>query len=92
VNGSAPSLNQNREFGLFFSHPARVRAFSEFIARDFSDPTAQPWRDSLRCHAVGYQSSQATRSDSGEYSTFIESLKAKQSSKAVDFDGEDDDS
>jgi phosphatidylserine/phosphatidylglycerophosphate/cardiolipin synthase-like enzyme len=92
VNGSAPSLNQNREFGLFFSHPARVRAFSEFIARDFSDPTAQPWRDSLRCHAVGYQSSQATRSDSGEYSTFIESLKAKQSGKVGDSDGEDDDS
>lgn len=89
VNGSTTSINQNREFGLFFSHPMRVRAFSEFIARDFSDPTAQPWRDSLRCHAVGYQSPQATPMDSGEYSAFIESLKAKQSGNSGSADDND---
>lgn len=49
VNGSSTSLSQNREFGVFFSHPSRVRAVSEFMKQDFDHPTNQAWRDSIRC-------------------------------------------
>lgn len=51
VNGSAPSLNQNREFGIFFSNFQRVRALSEFIGDDFKDPTLLSWRESISCHS-----------------------------------------
>jgi phosphatidylserine/phosphatidylglycerophosphate/cardiolipin synthase-like enzyme len=76
VNGSSTSLNQNREFGIFFNHPARVKAFSEYLSRDFSDSTSQPWRDSLLCHHVGYQSTEVVEDKTPQYKTFIEGIRA----------------
>lgn len=63
VNGSKTSIDQNREFGLFFTHPTRVKLLSDMMSRDLVAPTAQTWRDSLNCRYVGYQSPQAAKSD-----------------------------
>lgn len=58
VNGSNGSLNQNREFGIFFNNYKRVQALSEFLTEDFKDSTLLTWRDSIACHS---QKSSRTR-------------------------------
>jgi phosphatidylserine/phosphatidylglycerophosphate/cardiolipin synthase-like enzyme len=54
VNGSATSLNENREFGVYTRNPAQVKSLSQTMRQDFSDSTSQTWRDSLKCHNVGF--------------------------------------
>lgn len=49
VNGSATSLDVNREYGLFFSNPIRVRALADYMQKDFDDPSGQTWQDSFEC-------------------------------------------
>ena len=61
VNGSETSIDQNREFGLFFSHPDRVSALSKMMAEDLEAPTAQTWRDSLACRNRGHRSADAAK-------------------------------
>lgn len=70
VNGSSQSLNQNREFGVFFANPARVRALAEVMSADFADPANQTWRDSFDCrgsrrHERGEGPANRRRSRSG---------------------------
>jgi len=47
VNGSATSLHVNREFGIFFSNPRRVTELSDFMKKDFMDPTNITWQKSV---------------------------------------------
>lgn len=77
VNGSWASLNQNREFGVFFSQPARVQALSDFMAKDFAAPTSQTWRDSLQCRKVGYASASATHANDERYSRSLQKFSQK---------------
>lgn len=50
VNFSSTSLNENREFGVFFKNPLRVAAFAQFMQADFDDPNNKTWQDSvLKC-------------------------------------------
>lgn len=64
TNFTSGSINENREFGIFFSHSERVEALSEILRADFEDASNQTWRDSLKCHYLGYQSPQALTSES----------------------------
>ncbi len=80
INGSKTSIEQNREFGLFFTHSSRVQTLSNIMSRDLEDPTAQTWRDSLNCRYVGYQSPEAAKND--PQAPRLESLKKP----PVDFD------
>lgn len=71
VNGSTTSLNENREYGIFYSQPSRVRTLSRYLADDFADSTSQTWRDSLRCRNIGYQSAEAAQKDDRGYEEFM---------------------
>lgn len=73
VNGSATSLNQNREFGIFFSHQSRVEQLGLFLDSDFQEASNETWRDSLLCHNVGYQSDSSIKSS--ENSGYSEKIK-----------------
>jgi phosphatidylserine/phosphatidylglycerophosphate/cardiolipin synthase-like enzyme len=61
VNGSSSSLNQNREFGIFFSHPSRIEQLSLFLDTDFQHSSNETWRDSLLCHNTSYLAKAAIR-------------------------------
>lgn len=88
VNGSATSIDQNREFGLFFTHPVRVEMLSTLMRRDIEEPTAQTWRDSLNCRYVGYQSPQAATSD--QQTPELKVLKATKSQGSSQRDGDEE--
>jgi phosphatidylserine/phosphatidylglycerophosphate/cardiolipin synthase-like enzyme len=47
VNGSSTSLNQNREFGIYFSQSTRVRELSRQLEDDFGNPQSISWKKSV---------------------------------------------
>jgi len=49
VNGSAESLNENREFGIFSDDTAFVNKLSSALYADFKNPSAETWQQSLTC-------------------------------------------
>ena len=49
VNGSAESLNENREFGIFSDDQTFVKHLSAVLYSDFTNPNAESWQDSLNC-------------------------------------------
>ena len=60
VNGSKSSLTQNREFGIFFHEPHRVRALANFLEQDFTNETNQTWDQSLSC-GTGIEAANAAK-------------------------------
>ena len=68
VNGSTLSLTSNREFGMFLEEPSEVQKLASFMYRDFVDPKAETWQDSLGCKhdpfpTQGNQSAEAEESE-----------------------------
>lgn len=63
VNLSSASLNQNREFGIFFNQPSRAQAFSEFLTEDFENPTNITWQKSV--HECRRRPQKGTDNDDG---------------------------
>lgn len=51
VNGSSESVEQNREFGIFFSDAADIAMLKAQIQSDHSNAGAESWSDSLKCVA-----------------------------------------
>lgn len=49
VNGSFMSMNQNREYGIFFKSPASVQHLKRILRKDHADPRGETWRESLDC-------------------------------------------
>jgi phosphatidylserine/phosphatidylglycerophosphate/cardiolipin synthase-like enzyme len=89
VNGSATSLRENREFGIFFTHPQRVKFLAGILGHDFKHEGSQAWRDSLRCRNVSYQSREATLKDDADYGHFIQEKKKKASGSSSEYENED---
>ena len=49
VNGSATSLTNNREFGIFFNTPSEVNKLANFMYQDYTNPNGETWQESLNC-------------------------------------------
>lgn len=49
INGSRTSLDENREFGVVLRDPRLAKALSLRMEMDLSHPSAQLWRESMRC-------------------------------------------
>lgn len=49
VNGSTNALERNREYGLFFSQPKRVKELETVLDQDFQAEQSETWQESLRC-------------------------------------------
>ena len=49
VNGSSTSMNQNREYGLFFKQRRNVKLLLSTMRSDHDEPGTESWDESLRC-------------------------------------------
>jgi phosphatidylserine/phosphatidylglycerophosphate/cardiolipin synthase-like enzyme len=49
VNGSFMSMNQNREFGIFFKNPFSVHRLKKILRQDHEDSRGESWQESLDC-------------------------------------------
>ncbi len=49
VNGSTTSLEQNREYGIFFNTPKDVKFLSEILASDYHHENSVSWNQQLDC-------------------------------------------
>jgi phosphatidylserine/phosphatidylglycerophosphate/cardiolipin synthase-like enzyme len=49
VNGSATSLNNNREYGIFLTDQTEVQKLQQFMDADFNNSGAETWQDSMSC-------------------------------------------
>lgn len=49
VNGSTMSLTQNREYGVFIHDSVAVEKLRASFMKDFENPNAETWQDSLNC-------------------------------------------
>ncbi len=49
TNGSSTSLDVNREYGIFFSHPARVKYLSSIMSDDMANPLGETWQEAFSC-------------------------------------------
>lgn len=51
MNGSDMSVNFNREYGIFFSHPQRVANLVSVMQADFNHPESLSWKASFSCES-----------------------------------------
>jgi cardiolipin synthase len=49
VNGSATSMNHNREFGIFIHDQKIIQKMRSSFVKAFQDPNTETWRQSLQC-------------------------------------------
>ena len=49
TNGSSTSLDVNREYGIFFSQPARVKFLSSVMSADWADSLGETWQEAFSC-------------------------------------------
>lgn len=49
VNGSTSATSYNREFGIFFNNPERVRKLEDVLIQDFAHEDSEDWRETLNC-------------------------------------------
>lgn len=49
VNGSTTALTMNREFGAFLTDTKSIQKLREVMDKDFINPGAESWQDSLLC-------------------------------------------
>jgi phosphatidylserine/phosphatidylglycerophosphate/cardiolipin synthase-like enzyme len=49
VNGSTTAFDMNREFGIYFNHPARVSHLSRIMTEDFQHENSQSWQEGFEC-------------------------------------------
>ncbi|MCO5142825.1 MAG: phosphatidylserine/phosphatidylglycerophosphate/cardiolipin synthase family protein [Oligoflexia bacterium] len=49
VNGSTSATSYNREFGIFFNHPDRVKKLVSVLQQDFTHEKSENWQETLNC-------------------------------------------
>lgn len=49
INGSTPSVSNNREFGVIFNDAGAVQKLVKQMQEDFTSPNSESWREGLAC-------------------------------------------